>query len=206
MIIVLRLRKESPKYLDLNVDLLILPIIAVRQDILFFSPIILHMPLMVDLFYYQSTQNKTEADQYHHCKFQPYPWTTKTYESPRHTSFSSHDHANDWNNWNGREGVFEVERNNLLFLFAKHKHNFLPIKILQTASLFTFLIVRKHNTDYAALKKNSCKLSQHADFLCMSFVYYGTWPTNSPLWSSTCMTVNFWSELTNTITELLTSN
>lgn len=44
MIIVLRLRRESPKYLDLNADLLTLPIIALKQDILFFSPITLHMP------------------------------------------------------------------------------------------------------------------------------------------------------------------
>lgn len=35
MIIVLRLRRESPKYLDLNADLLTLPIIALKQDILF---------------------------------------------------------------------------------------------------------------------------------------------------------------------------
>jgi len=54
------------------------------------------MPQIVDLYYHQSTQNKTQADQYHHCTLQflsaessqSYTWTTKTYESPRLTSFS----------------------------------------------------------------------------------------------------------------------
>lgn len=80
MIIVLRLRRESPKYLDLNVDLLILPIIAVRQDIFFFSPIILHMPLMVDLFYYQVLKIKQRQINITTVNF------SHTLELPRHMS------------------------------------------------------------------------------------------------------------------------
>lgn len=47
---ILKLRRELPKYLDLNVDLPIPPVIAWRQDIVFFSSVTLHMPQIVDLY------------------------------------------------------------------------------------------------------------------------------------------------------------
>lgn len=38
--------------MDLNVDLLIPPVIAWRQNILSFSSLTLHMPQIVDLYYH----------------------------------------------------------------------------------------------------------------------------------------------------------